>query len=262
MIIRITSIVPCNKTACHTHPYPTFTPSPNALYEDHSNIHGVRGHMYLRLTQTCLVTHTFALPLTTTVQAGNNLSSSSEFARLKQLMKLSVALNNFPNASGLSALTRLTSLYIQHNNLDNAALAEIAKTLPSLFELQIQYNPRITSLGALATMPELMFVDAGHTNVTRQASNTKISTFLDGTAYCDGAYTSNSKVQCTPCCCSATRYDCATYMYGPPFNSYSSTLILEYTRSFGTSLCAAIDMFYACTKYCPFAPPSPLQLCH
>ena len=181
--------------------------------------------MYLRLTQTCLVTHTFALPLTTTVQAGNNLSSSSEFARLKQLMKLSVALNNFPNASGLSALTRLTSLYIQHNNLDNAALAEIAKTLPSLFELQIQYNPRITSLGALATMPELMFVDAGHTNVTRQASNTKISTFLDGTAYCDGAYTSNSKVQCTPCCCSATRYDCATYMYGPPFNSYSSTLV-------------------------------------
>ena len=162
----------------------------------------------LRLAQTCSFTYTFALLLTTMVQAGNNLSSSSEFARLKQLMKLSVALNNFPNASGLSALTRLTSLYIQHNNLDNAALAEIAKTLPSLLELQIQYNPLITSLSALSTMPELVFVDAGHTNVTRQAFNTKISTFLDGTEYCDGGI-SNSKVQCTPCCCPATMYDCA-----------------------------------------------------
>ena len=198
----------CHKPACHTHPYPTFTPTPNALFEDYSTYTMYAGTCDLRLAQTCSFTYTFALFLTTMVQAGNSLSSSSAFARLKQLMKLSVALNNFPNASGLSALTRLTSLYIQHNNLDNAALAEIAKTLPNLLELQIQYNPLITSLSVLSTMPELVFVDAGHTNVYRQAFNTKISTFLDGTEYCDGGI-SNSKVQCTPCCCPATMYDCA-----------------------------------------------------
>ena len=140
------------------------------------------------------------------MQAGNQLSNASEFARLTQLQKLSLALNKFPNAGGLSALTRLTSLMTQHNNLDNAALAEIAKTLPNLLELQIQYNPRIASLGALATMPELAFVDAGHTNVTRTAlymdlDGTSTSMYLDGTPYCaDENKNTNRKVQCTPVC--------------------------------------------------------------
>ena len=144
----------------------------------------------------------------------NELTSLGLLTSLTSLFTLTVADNKLTSIVGLEKLTRLVVLDVHGNDLKDDAIFEAVPYPKTLEEIRISRTNISTLEHFDAHLPNLKFVDAGHTNINVSAGTTLDSVFpgpsrevlLDGTPWCSSTSKQTSTTRkginaCRPCCC-------------------------------------------------------------